>query len=343
MDIEKSSALNNKGLELFANGNPEEAAKTIRESYKNYSDELGILVNLGLTYIQQGKINEAEKCYQIALTSSELRTKRAAHKNLGFLHLSQARWTEGWLHHSKRFIGEEFLANQWSGQPLNGKELMIWNDVGMGDLFQFIRYTRELIEKNEKITLAVDKSQIEIVKKKLKWPIINVIDRNQVMPPQPEKVHIPLMSLVALLDPTTQLGSQDNGAVWLTEKNKNADFIGICWASNPNDKTMHKYKSRSADEIINLLKKNREFGEIISLQTDQKEEQLKLKLVPATKNWLKTAEAIEKCKCVYSVDTGVAHLAAGMNCETKLVLSKNHDWRWRSGNWYKKLDKIIIN
>ena len=95
MDIEKSSALNNKGLELFANGYPEEAAKTIRESYKNYSDELGILVNLGLTYIQQGKINEAEKCYQIALTSSELRTKRAAHKNLGFLHLSQARWTEG--------------------------------------------------------------------------------------------------------------------------------------------------------------------------------------------------------------------------------------------------------
>ena len=124
---------NSEGLECFANGDPEAADTLLRKAYRNLADETGILVNLGLALMQQGLIDQAERAYRLALRSKECRVRRSAAKNR-FLLLWRGNHREGWHWHGQRFEGN-FRATQWSGDPLNGKTLTVWNDVGMGDAF----------------------------------------------------------------------------------------------------------------------------------------------------------------------------------------------------------------
>ena len=76
---------------------------------------------------------------------------------------------EGWQWHGQRFEGESFLENQWRGDPLNGQTLTVWNDVGMGDAFQFVRYTLPLLQRGESVRFAVAESQIPLFRDYLAW------------------------------------------------------------------------------------------------------------------------------------------------------------------------------
>ena len=66
-DIFDPVQCNSEGLECFASGNPQAADVLLRKAYKNLADESGILVNLGLTLMQQGLVDEAERAYRLAL------------------------------------------------------------------------------------------------------------------------------------------------------------------------------------------------------------------------------------------------------------------------------------
>ena len=153
---------NSQGLDCFAAGDPQAADFLLRKAYRNLASETGILVNLGLALMQQGFVDQAERAYRLALKSDELRVRRSAAKNLGFLLLWRGEHRQGWHWHGQRFEGESFLEHQWRGDPLNGKTLTVWNDVGMGDAFQFVRYTLPLLQRGEKVRFAVAASQIPL-------------------------------------------------------------------------------------------------------------------------------------------------------------------------------------
>ena len=182
---------NSKGLECFAAGNPEEADVLLKKAYRNLADEKGILVNLGLALMQQKLVDQAERAYRLALKSNERRVRRSAAKNLGFLFLWRGDHQQGWHWHGQRFEGESFATNQWRGDPLNGQILTVWNDVGMGDAFQFVRYTLPLMQRGEKVRFAVAASQIPIFRKHLAWPLSEVVDRDSFIPAEGGP-HIPL-------------------------------------------------------------------------------------------------------------------------------------------------------
>ena len=61
------------GLEYFAAGDPAAAETLLRQAFQGLPNERGNLVNLGLTLMQQGKVDQAERCYRLALRSDELR------------------------------------------------------------------------------------------------------------------------------------------------------------------------------------------------------------------------------------------------------------------------------
>ena len=54
---------NTKGLESFAAGDPVAAETLLRQAFQGLPNELGILVNMGLILMQQGKVDQAERCY----------------------------------------------------------------------------------------------------------------------------------------------------------------------------------------------------------------------------------------------------------------------------------------
>ena len=152
--------------------------------------------------MQRGMVDQAERAYRIALRSTEVQVRRSAAKYLGFLLLWKGKYREGWYWHGQRFKGISFEGNQWRGDPLDGQTLTVWNDVGMGDAFQFVRYVFPLLKRGEKIRFAVTKSQINIFRKHLAWPISEIIDRDEYSPAE-EGPHIPLMSLIPILDENT--------------------------------------------------------------------------------------------------------------------------------------------
>ena len=122
--------------------------------------------------------------------SDEQRVRRSAAKNLGFLLLWRGDHQQGWHWHGQRFEGESFEANQWRGDPLNGQTLTVWNDVGMGDAFQFVRYTLPLLQRGEKVRFAVAASQIPLFRDHLAWPLTDVVDRRAFSPTE-GGAHIP--------------------------------------------------------------------------------------------------------------------------------------------------------
>ena len=153
------------------------------------------------------------------------------------------------------------------------------------------------------------------------------------------------MSLIALLDETTIWGRQFSQTTWINpnhthEKQK----IGICWASNPQDRTMHVYKSSTPQRLLSLQHKHHPLSQTISLQTDEAKVQEKLGLIPARPEWSATLQSIARCNAVISVDTAVAHLAAGSGQPVHLLLGNPPDWRWRpvpdhpsAPLWYPKI------
>ena len=321
---------NSRGLDCFAAGDPDAADLLLRKAYRNLAEESGILVNLGLALMQKGLVDQAERAYRLALRSNQRLVRRSAAKNLGFLLLWRGDHQQGWHWHGQRFQGESFEANQWRGDPLNGHTLTVWNDVGMGDAFQFVRYTLPLLQRGEKVRFAVAASQISLFREHLAWPLSEVIDRRKCSPGD-EGPHIPLMSLISLLDANTLWGRRFAQPTWKTTSGSNepGEHVGFCWASNPQDRTMHAYKSCAPEQLLKLQRMLLPACTTISLQTDEAEAHQRLRLQPAKSEWSDTLKRISQCCAVLSVDTAVAHLSAGSERPTTLLLGDPPDWRWR--------------
>ena len=280
--------------------------------------------------MQQGLVDQAERAYRLALHSDEQRVRRSAAKNLGFLLLWRGDHQQGWHWHGQRFEGESFEANQWRGDPLNGQTLTVWNDVGMGDAFQFVRYTLPLLQRGEKVRFAVAASQIQLFREHLAWPLSEVVDRKKCSPAEGGP-HIPLMSLISLLDSNTLWGRRFTQRTWNLQNSigDSEERVGLCWASNPQDRTMHAYKSSTPQRLLALQHKHHPESKTISLQTDEAKAHAELGLTAARPDWSTTLQSIGACKAIISVDTAVAHLAAGSTKPTHMLLGNPPDWRWR--------------
>ena len=331
------NALCEQGIAAFCRGEAATAARLLKRGYSLDPQAEGLLVNLGLGLMQQGHDQAAARAYELALGSSDGAVRRAAHKNLGLLRLWQGRYSEGWALYRQRHQGLPHATSEWHGEPLNGQTLTVWNDLGMGDAFQFVRYTLPLLQRGERIRLAVHAGQIALFEQRLAWPLAEVVDRAPLeLSTGP---HIPLIHLAALLDPQLQWGRRFAGPTFQGHGPTPAGPVGLCWASNPADATMAPYKSLAPERLLALAGAS----PVLSLQTDEPDAHQRLGLQPAQRDWLHTLEQIGRCSRVLSVDTAVAHLAAGSGVPVQLLLGAVPDWRWRHNGtqaWYPCLTTV---
>jgi len=328
-------------MQAFCGAKPVLASNLLKKAYQLNPNEPGLLVNLGLTMMQRGLDKSAAYCYMLALQSNNPVVLGSANKNLGLLRLWQGNWKDGWYHYLKRYEAKPFAANEWRGESLNGQILTVWNDLGMGDAFNFVRYTKQLIDHGIKFRLAVHASQIDIFKHYLAWPIIDVCDRDNLdLTAGPQ---IPLIHLLPLLDPSLNWGLNYSEPSFSFNKPNNPKALGLCWASNPADPTMAPYKSSSPEHLIQiteLINKGETTTTLLSLQTNEAEAHRRLGLDAPPHNWVNTLELINSCRQVFSVDTAVVHLAAGCGIPVQMLLAPQADWRWRHGGkhpWYPSL------
>lgn len=311
--------------------------------------------NLGIEFHQQGNLEDAIEYYQRAI---ELNPNHAsAHFNLSLLLLLKGNFRQGWEEYKWR-MGIKKVKNAnpktpiWDGSSLEGKSIVLWNDQGLGDAIQFIRYETKLREMGARVVVSVRTPLVSLFENCLaeKFEILDEKDCNIYNYDH----HCLLMSLPGILQ--TDSSNLPCSIPYIFAPNplpadcilppSNSLRIGVVWASGRYQSEIEMYRAKSCpvELFIGLL----ELGNIAfySLQVGEDAGEIEpwLKdgrvhnLSPILKDFAHTAAVVEQLDLVITVDTAVAHLAGAMGKPVWVLLPFMPDWRWllerEDSPWY---------
>ena len=315
--------------------------------------------NMGIAFQNLGVESAALECFDSALAlepeSGDFQI------NKGLLCLQYGHCAEGWQYFESRWktkalnkIARNFDFPLWLGkEPLNGKNLLVHCEQGMGDTIQFCRFVPMLLALGAKLTLAVQAPLHTLLE--ANFPTVRVLPG---IPTQESfDFHCPIMSLgLAFL---ADFSNIPNSVGYLTIPDvavaKWAGFsgegarpcIGLVWSGSATH-TNDANRSVALTELLKVLPSGPRY---LSLQKEYREGDLALALAAGFEDvsaqlldFSDTAALCQQCDLIVSVDTSVAHLAGALGVPTLLLLPFNADWRWLTGRndspWYQSLQLL---
>jgi len=363
----------------FELGNTYNLINKLEESlaiYQELNQELpnnpSILYNIGFTHKKLGDIEKSLPYYSKTLELNPNHTEAVF--SLGLAYLMIGDFEKGWHGYEWRYNRpsqgslRSYSQPRWDGSDLQGKTILIHAEQGLGDTFQFIRYTKMIKEEKHATTIiaAVQKPLVTLIKEcKNIDHVISLEDT----PPQFD-VQIPMLSLPYVLKTRIDtvpceipyLYADENLVqLWKEKLSTDKNFkIGICWQGNDNyatpllrttvaQKSVHPKEFAPISQVPGVS--------LYSLQkitgTDQ------LKELPETMNiitfdgdfdqsngrFMDTAAVIKNLDLVITVDTSVSHLASALGTPTWIMLPNPSDWRWminrNDSPWYPQITRLF--
>lgn len=299
-----------------------------------------------------GNFAEAEAQYRRAIAVGDAAEVALAHFNLANLLLLQGRWKEGFTEYEwrRRQSGapvSPWPAPRWTPDLRAGGRVLLWNDQGLGDALQFLRFAKELAKRHNLVffcqnALAPLAASVEGIAS-----VVTPADA-----PQAVDAELPLSSL------PHALGLSPEGsfaAPYLHapsgplpgEPIPGRMRIGLVWAGNPDHPNDRNRSMRLADlaPLFDLAS-----VEWVSLQVGRGVDELRASpwasriadLSPRLGDLSATAAAVRELDLVISVDTGPAHLAGGLGRPVFVALPFiGSDWRWGASGeaslWYPSM------
>lgn len=322
--------------------------------HNKYPQSSAITYNIAYTLKKLGRIDEALTFYDKTLILSPEHAE--AHFSRGLAYLSIGQFREGWEEYEWRWkrdtqgMDKRNLSKPlWDGSDLHGKILLLHAEQGLGDTFQFIRYAKTARDKGATVIAAVQSPLVEILS------LCPYIDRViSLTNPLPHfDVHAPLLSVPHILQTVEATIPCDIPYLyahaqlvdyWREKLSTDKNFkIGICWQGNPNYNTPF-LRAVVAAKSIKLKQFEPLFTiegiSIYNLQKMTGEEQLND--IPTTWNlinfdenfdkihgrFMDTAAVIKNLDLIITVDTGLAHIAAGLGAQVWTFIPNPPDWRW---------------
>jgi len=289
--------------------------------------------NLGRLYQLTYRWAEAEAAFQAALARAPGDAK--ARLALGYNHLAQGDYAHGWpLYEARKEIPSQnapplALPNEWAGEPLAGKHLLIWPEQGFGDQIQFARFAPVLREMGADVTLV---APVELTALFASLGV-TVVEQptGPITLPAPDYWTL-LLSIPGRLGTTLETLPQppylsvppERRAKWVGHAPEGS--VGVVWrgrASHGND----AHRSLPSFEALAPL------AEAGARLVD---------LSDPVGDFADLGAVIEPLDLVVTVDTAAAHLAGalGKPCWVLLPWFRG-DWRWLAGRddspWYPSL------
>ncbi len=125
----------------------------------------------------------------------------------------------------------------WHGEPLVGKNLLVYGEQGLGDTIQFARYLPLLAARGALVTLACDRALAPLISGQLGLAAIVPIDR----PFPPMDLWVNQMSLphrfatrlCSIPSPGRYLAADPERARRFAERLPASPRVGLVWAGNP--------------------------------------------------------------------------------------------------------------
>ncbi|MFA4994816.1 MAG: tetratricopeptide repeat-containing glycosyltransferase family protein [Bdellovibrionales bacterium] len=326
-----------------------EAESLYRQLTGAYPNFASGWINFAKVYSDRGDLIAAVSLLRKALTLDP--THIIGHWNLSHLLLRMGSWEEAWKEYEWRlqipnWLSTPVAAKTWT-KGIPAKRILLWNDQGMGDALQFLRYPRILAEQGHEVWVLVQKELKSVAASAL--GVTGAIGPSDLFPDVDTQA--PLLSMphrLGLPDPlavgTTPYLTYKK-IMSLPRKTKQL-AVGLVWAGNQKFKN-DVNRSASLSSLKTLfeidgidwysLQFNEARSQIRENSLSDKIEDLSVQL----RDFSDTAAALNALDLVISVDTSVAHLAGALGRPCWLMLSTTPDWRFvndeATRRWYPTL------
>lgn len=374
---------NNLALQYRLIEDYDKSIKTMKEAIEMFPGSPQMWTNLGGLYGEIKDVDESIKCFETAIKYEP--SYSAAHIDLACSYFLKKEWKLGFEEYEWRFDYFSQMSyykksydqdKRWNGRnSLQGKNLLIYAEQGLGDAVQFVRYIPQLKELGAHITIHCSPNldpllkRCEGVDKTMNRDIVN--GNGDEFPEYDYQCSI--MSLPYLLKDFNITGKPYIKAVtpnfkkfideeYGTDKLK----VGIVWGGSP----AHPYDKRRSIPLKEFMPiYEMEKVQLFSLQFDTRprkhglsndgfdmrpgsdgkiidlaegcEEMKLIDLTTMIQSFEDTCTILEGLDLLISCDTSVCHLAGAMGKPCWMCVAYNPDWRWGvEGNtteWYDSL------
>ena len=347
LDKENEELKFNRALYLIAKNKFNEAILILKELISVKKNILAI-TSLAYLYLRLSRINEArlliDKFLIMYPDNCELKFFK------GIMLLNTGEFEEGWELYEFRKSNLNKIynnINEWKGENLSQKNILIYNEQGLGDALQFSKYVIGLSKKSKEVDLIINDKLYPIFNKKLNN--INILKKEDIINKKYD-FKISLGSLNKFF--YNKISSNKDNLInfnksifeeWRNKIDQNKTNIGLVWSSN-------FLGSRATYRSIELKK----FSKIVSLNANfyclQNEIWQRDKIFFNNSkiinygnfNFEEISAIISNLDLVISIDTSLLHLSCLLNKETWGLLAAFCDWRWGSFYNYNKYETLKL-
>ena len=344
----------NMGAAFKELGKLDEAIEAYKMALAIEPDYAEAYNNMGVTLKEQGKLEKAITSYNKALS---LKPDYAeAYYNMGNAYNLKGEIQKGLELFEYRFKKQKVPTRapreklHWNGsEPIKGKEFLVYEEQGLGDIIQFCRYLPTLVKQGAKVTFKVTQKLHAILQTMDSGVTLSTTDADEGQ----IDFEAPLMSLPHLFKTHLKTipsmnpylyANHGRTKTWGERLHTDRFKIGICWQGSKSKIDIGRSFPLSLFEGISKAPN----VELISLHKGEGEHQIKdisfdLTTLGADFDadqdaFLDTAAVMMNCDLIITSDTAIAHLAGALGCQTWVALKHVPDWRWmldRSDSpWY---------
>lgn len=341
----------NSGVVAFKRGDLVAAERWFHASALVSPKRPRAYVNLAMIYRTWGFLKEAQACLEHAVSLAP--NGPVVHWNLANVLLVSGDYEKGFAEYEWRFRrpGREErkpALPRWTGEPLNGRTVLLTQEQGMGDAIHFVRFAAEVAARGGRVVIECH-AGLEGVLATAPGVSAAVIAGT----PVPDAAYyLPLMSLPHVLG--TRLETIPASIPYLKVPAGAPAFafptgklrVGLVWRGNPAHE-QDDQRSISLELLAPLLDVpgvawySLQFGapaaEIPKSPFAGRIEDLS----PRITDFGATAAAISALDLVIAVDTAVVHLAGALGKPVWTLIAEANDWRWLSARadspWYPSM------
>ena len=292
--------------------------------------------------------------------------------NYGALLLALGRYEEGWALFEARYLvsgGETPRMShnapypRWTGEPLQGKSIMLMREQGYGDELMFARFAQNLKERGAAKVTVLCQTPIKTLLQTVPGvdEVVSVEDLNDMWPPMDFWIygqslpHMLGVTLANLPAPIPYIGLQATSRMaWRArmERELPADTlkvgilkVGITWRGSPTHGNDHNRSLASLAvlrplwDVPNVSFVSLQTGEAAIEATSPPNDQPIVEWGSQMADFADGAALVSELDLIISVDTGIVHVAGALGVPCWVMIPRvETDWRWLNDRddspWY---------